>query len=153
MPASTLKPYGGAEPSLREARGFKVNAGHADEKVAGSQTRHHRQIQGLIKQPFTNGGRDCRREPLQCQSRQGERQQRSMAGGRKAETYGPRFRNVGIEIHRIAERIQFTREIENVEAPGRRDRDTKFVSSSPHDHPHRLSRHFRFGLCVNGGNQ
>ena len=47
-----------------------------------------------------------------------------MASGGKAETYGTRFRYVGIEIHRIAERVEFPREVENVEAPGRRDRDT-----------------------------
>src|SRR5512139_3039680 len=73
-----------------------------------------------------------------------------MARGRKAETKRPCFRNIGIEIHRVAECIQFPREIENVEAPGRRDRNTK-----PSCHHRLITRIvcpeiFAFGLWLDG---
>ena len=49
MPASALQPYSRAETPLGEACGLKVNAGHSDEKITGSQTRHYREVQRLIE--------------------------------------------------------------------------------------------------------
>src|SRR5437773_1498726 len=111
MAASALQPYSRAEASFREACGLEVNARHANEKITRSQSRHDCQIQRLIERPLTNGLRDGGREPLHCQSRQGEERQRSMASGRKAETYCTRFRYIGIKIHHIAQRVQFAREV------------------------------------------
>ena len=138
-----------AEASFREACGLKVNARHADKKITRSQTRHDGQIQRLIKRPLTNGLRDRGREPLHCQSRHREERQRSMANGGKAETYGTRFRYIGVEIYAIAERVEFTREVEHVKATGSRDRDT---NSSGHRRTIiRVVGPNRFGLFMNGG--
>lgn len=73
-----------------------------------------------------------------------------MANG-KAETYGTRFRYIGIEIHRITERVEFTREVEHVKATGSRYRDT---NSSGHQRT--IIRvvgpdSSTFGLFMNGG--
>src|SRR5262249_9218324 len=100
----------------------------------------------LIKQPFAN--RNGRHEPLQRQSRQYEGQQRSMAGGRKAETHGPRFRNVGIEIHCIAKRIQFPCELKMRDASVRRKWDTKPSCHSLTITSSLCPDFFAFGVCV-----
>ena len=84
---------------------------------------HDCAIEREAEELFAHLWRRFRLKPFPCYERPHKGQQRDMAARRQPEFQRPGLRHVRVELDLVAERVQFPRQIEDVKAPARGDRD------------------------------
>ena len=102
---------------------------------------HDGAIEREAEELFAHLWRRFRLKPFPCYERPHKGQQRDMAARRQPEFQSPGLRHVRVELDLVAERVQFPRQIEDVKAPARGDRNPQRLG---HGHlispPHPRSR-------------
>ena len=84
---------------------------------------HDGAIEREAEEFFTHLWRRLRQKPIPSDERPHKGQQRDMAARRQPELQSPGLRHIRIELDLVAERVQFPRQIQDVKAPARGDRD------------------------------
>src|SRR5690242_17415541 len=100
--APPIKPNACAVAPLCESSGFEIDPRHADEDLAGLQSKYHDIVQQRVEDPLTNPRHQPRHEPLPCDGRQGDREERyvTLVWESKASRTGSR--HVGIKSDLMA---------------------------------------------------